>query len=86
MINTKPLIPFTATALILMLISLACISCNIIDAGEEAITSDGEGIEEVTEFEEVEEITKVNLWISEAVQINITRLFVSKPAVTLRFA
>ena len=72
MINTKPLIPFTATALILMLISLACISCNIIDAGEEAITSDGEGIEEVTEFEEVEEITKVNLWISEAVPDSIS--------------
>lgn len=72
MINTKPLIPFTATALILLLISLACISCNIIDAGEEAITSDGEGIEEVTEFEEVEEITKVNLWISEAVPDSIS--------------
>ena len=72
MINTKLLILFTATVLILLLISLACISCNIIDAGKEAVISDGEVIEEITEFEEVEEITKVKLWISEAVPDSIS--------------
>ena len=72
MINTKLLIPFKGAGLILLIISLACISCNIIDAGKEAVTSDGKGIEEVTEFEEVEEIIKVNLWIGEAVPDSIS--------------
>ncbi len=65
--NKKLPILFIAAALIFLLISVSSISCSKMDVSKSAVTSDEERTEEVTESEVVEEITKVNLWISETV-------------------
>jgi hypothetical protein len=65
--NKKLPILFTAAALIFLFISAVSISCSKMSVSKSVITSDEEGTEEITEFEEVKEITKADLWISEAV-------------------
>jgi hypothetical protein len=58
---------FTAAVLVLLLLFLASISCSIIGAEKEEVPSDEEKMEEIKELEDVKEVTKVDLWISEAV-------------------
>jgi hypothetical protein len=58
---------FTAAVLVLLLLFLASISCSIIGAEKEEVPSDEEKMEEIKELEDVVEVTKVDLWISEAV-------------------
>lgn len=65
--NKKFFILFTATVLILLIILGVSTSCNIFVDRSSDVTSDEEGIAEVTEVEEVEETTTVNIWISGAV-------------------